>query len=139
METVTARSEDFTRQSYTHPFLRSSSHQSHLRSFYFQIEAVTEGFQTNFTAKQILSELLNVTLPNVNSTQKSPEIFGGDLVIAVNVLVKVADYNAEQGNVSNEEDVKNFVQVASNLLEPVNRLTWQELENVSLVYVPLTL
>ncbi|XP_058959688.2 uncharacterized protein [Pocillopora verrucosa] len=95
-----------------------------------EIEAVTEGFQTNFTAKQILSELLNVTLPSVNSTQKSPEIFGGDLVIAVNVLVKVADYNAEQGNVSNEEDVKNFVQVASNLLEPVNRVTWQELENL---------
>lgn len=61
------------------------------------------------------------------------------MVIAVNVLVKVADYNAKQGNVSNEEDVKNFVQVASNLLEPVNRVTWQELENVSLVYVPLTL
>ena len=61
------------------------------------------------------------------------------MVIAVNVLVKVADYNAEQGNVSNEEDVKNFVQVASNLLEPVNRVTWQELEKVSLVYVPLTL
>ena len=57
----------------------------------------------------------------------------------MNVLVKVADYNAEQGNVSNEEDVKNFVQVASNLLEPVNRVTWQELEKVSLVYVPLTL
>lgn len=56
----------------------------------------------------------------------------------MNVLVKVADYNAKQGNVSNEEDVKNFVQVASNLLEPVNRVTWQELENVSLVYVPLT-
>ena len=61
------------------------------------------------------------------------------MVIAVNVLVKVADYNAKQGNVSNEEDVKNFVQVASNLLEPVNRVTWQELEKVSLVYVPLTL
>lgn len=56
----------------------------------------------------------------------------------MNVLVKVADYNAKQGNVSNEEDVKNFVQVASNLLEPVNRVTWQELENVSLLYVPLT-
>ena len=49
----------------------------------------------------------------------------------MNVLVKVADYNAEQGNVSEEKAVKSFVQVASNLLEPINRVTWQELENVS--------
>ena len=97
----------------------------------FQVEAVTEGFQTNFTAKQILSELVNATQSNANNTQRSPEIFGGDLVIAVNVLVKVADYNAEQGNVSEEKAVKSFVQVASNLLEPINRVTWQELENVS--------
>ncbi|XP_022786826.1 adhesion G protein-coupled receptor L3-like isoform X1 [Stylophora pistillata] len=95
-----------------------------------EVEAVTEGFQTNFTAKQILSELVNATQSNANNTQRSPEIFGGDLVIAVNVLVKVADYNAEQGNVSEEKAVKSFVQVASNLLEPINRVTWQELENL---------
>lgn len=97
------------------------------------MEAITESFQSNFTAQQILLELVNVTQPVENSTKRAPEVFGGDLVIAVNVLVQVADYNAEQGNVSTEQDVENFAEVTSNLLEPVNTITWQELENVSTV------
>ena len=58
-------------------------------------------------------------------------MFGGDLVLAVGVLVTLADYNSKRGNVSTEEDTENFVQVASNLLESTNLITWLELEKVS--------
>ena len=74
---------------------------------------------------------MNLTQPVENNTQRSPEIFGGDLVIAVDILVTLADFNAQQGNVSTEEDVENFAQVSSNLLEPTNRIIWQELDQVS--------
>ena len=70
-----------------------------------------------------------------NDTKRPPEIFGGDLVIAVEILVTLADYNAKQGNVSAEEDTGNFAQVASSLLETTNRITWQELERVSISLV----
>ena len=50
---------------------------------------------------------------------------------AVDVLITLADYNSKQGNVSTEEDTENFAQVASNLLESSNLITWLELEKVS--------
>ncbi|XP_078361558.1 adhesion G protein-coupled receptor B2-like [Oculina patagonica] len=97
-----------------------------------EIEAITEGFQSNSTAQQVLSELVNSTRPlPENDTKRPPEIFGGDLVIAVKILVTLADLNAKRGNVSTEEDTKNFAQVASNLLESTNRITWQELEKLN--------
>ena len=54
------------------------------------------------------------------------------MVIAVDILVTLADFNTLEGNVSTEEDVENFAQVSSNLLEPTNRITWQELDQVSI-------
>ena len=67
-----------------------------------------------------------------NNTQRPSEIFGGDLVIAVEILVTLADFNTKEGNLSTEEDVVNFAEVSSNLLEPTNRITWQELDQVSI-------
>lgn len=54
------------------------------------------------------------------------------MVIAVDILVTLAEFNTLEGNVSTEEDVENFAQVSSNLLEPTNRITWQELDLVSI-------
>lgn len=101
-------------------------------AFLFKIEAITEGFQSNTTAQQVLSQLVNFTQSVENNTQRPPEIFGGDLVIAVEILVTLAEFNDKQGNVSTEEDVENFAEVSSNLLEPTNRITWQELDEVSI-------
>ena len=101
-------------------------------AFLFKIEAITGGFQSNTTAQQVLSQLANITQPVENNTQRPAEIFGGDLVIAVDILVTLADFNTRQGNVSTDEDVENFAQVSSNLLEPTNRITWQELDQVSI-------
>ena len=103
-----------------------------MSAFLFKIDAITGGFQSNTTAQQVLSQLANITQPVENNTQRPPEIFGGDLVIAVDILVTLADFNSQQGNVSTEEDVENFAQVSSNLLEPTNRITWQELDQVSI-------
>lgn len=93
-----------------------------------EIEAVTEGFQTDFTAQQVLSSLVNVSQPVANNSRRPNEIYGGDLVISVNILVRLADYNSNQGNVSSAEDVNNYAQVASNLLDSTNSRTWQKLE-----------
>ncbi|KAJ7311620.1 Brain-specific angiogenesis inhibitor 3, partial [Desmophyllum pertusum] len=95
-----------------------------------EIEAITGGFQSNITAQQVLSKLANATQPVTNNTKRPTEIFGGDLGIAVDILVSLANFNTKQGNVSTEEDVENFAEVASNLLESTNRITWQELEKV---------
>lgn len=54
------------------------------------------------------------------------------MVIAVEILVTLADFNTKQGNVSTEQDVENYAIVSSNLLEPANRITWQELDQVSI-------
>ena len=105
-----------------------------------QIEAITEGFESNTTARQVLSQLVNATKPvPENDTKRPPEIFGGDLVIAVDVLVTLAGYNSKQGNVSTEEDTENFAQVASNLLESTNRVSWLELEKVGFCLANSTL
>ena len=53
------------------------------------------------------------------------------MVIAVDILVQIAKYNDYQGNVSSTEDFRNYAQVASNLLDPVNSRTWEELNKVS--------
>ena len=54
------------------------------------------------------------------------------MVIAVEILVTLADFNTKQGNVSTAQDVENYAIVSSNLLEPANRITWQQLDQVSI-------
>ena len=71
------------------------------------------------------------TQPITNDTKRPSEIDKGDLLIAVNILLTLAEYNnASQGNISSEEDVHNFATVVSNLLDPGNTITWQNLEQV---------
>lgn len=98
---------------------------------FFQTEAIIGGFKTDLTAQQVLSLLANFSRPVSNNFRRPNEIYGGDLVIAVNILLRLADYNSNQGSVSSAEDVNNYVQVASNLLDSVNSKTWQNLERVS--------
>lgn len=99
-----------------------------------QIEAVTGGFQSDLRAQEVLSQLVNASEPVTNNSRRPTEIYGGDLVIAVNILVGLADYNSDQGNVSSAADVNNYAQVASNLLDSANSKTWQKLENVSFIF-----
>ncbi|CAH3016664.1 unnamed protein product, partial [Porites evermanni] len=91
-------------------------------------EAIIGGFKTDLTAQQVLSLLANFSRPVSDNFRRPNEIYGGDLVIAVNILLRLADYNSNQGSVSSAEDVNNYVQVASNLLDSVNSKTWQDLE-----------
>ena len=97
----------------------------------FQTEAITEGFETDFTAKQVLSQLANISEPVSDDSSRPNEIYGRDLSISVDILARLADYNSNQGNVSSTKDVKNYAQVASNLLDLTNSKTWQNLERVS--------
>ena len=98
------------------------------------MESIMEGFQSDINAQQVLSQLANVSQPIKNNSERPSRIYGGDLVIAVDILVKLAKYNGNQGNVSSAEDFKNYAQVASNLLESTNSRTWKELEKVSLLF-----
>ncbi|XP_068738151.1 uncharacterized protein, partial [Montipora capricornis] len=71
--------------------------------------------------------------PNNKNVTRPTEIYGGDLLIAVDILVQLAEYNnASQGSISSEEHVKDLSQVVSNLLEPENALTWLGLEQEGL-------
>ena len=94
------------------------------------MNAIVGGFQSELNAEQVLSQLTNATQPIKNSLVRPPQIYGRDLVIAVKILVQIAEYNGYQGNVSSTEDFDNYAQVASNLLDPVNSRTWKELEKV---------
>lgn len=75
--------------------------------------------------------MVNASQPVTNSSTRPTEIYGGDLVIAVNILLKLADYNSNQGNLSSADDVDNYAQVASNVLDSSNSRTWQNLDEVS--------
>lgn len=93
-----------------------------------ETEAITEGFETDVTAKQILLQLANVSEPVSDNSTRPNEIYGRDLSISVDILARLADYNSNQGNVSSTKDVNNYAQVASNLLDLTNSKTWQNLE-----------
>ena len=99
---------------------------------YSQLEAIIGGYQPNTSVGEFLSRLVTATQPITNDTTRRPsEISSGDLLIAVNILVTLAEYNnASQGNISSEEDVHNLATVVSNLLDPGNAITWQNLEQV---------
>ena len=91
------------------------------------------GLHSDLSVGQVLSKLFSVTQPRYNSSSRPAQIYGGDLIIAMDILFQVAEYNARFGNVSSKEDFQNYVKVASNLLEPVNRRTWIDLDKVSLL------
>ncbi|XP_067032059.1 uncharacterized protein [Acropora muricata] len=94
-----------------------------------EVEAITRGYQSNTRFREVLSGLVNATQPITNDTTRPSQIYGGDLLVSVKILVRLAEYNnASQGNISSEEDVHNFVTVVSNLLDPGNTITWQNLE-----------
>ena len=88
------------------------------------------GFRSRLNAKQVLSRLANASQPIKNNFVRPSRIYGGDLVIAVDILAKMAEYNGNQGNVSSAEDFENYAKVASGLLESTNSRTWKELEKV---------
>ena len=94
-----------------------------------------KGNQLDLNVHQVLSQLANTSAyqQTSNSTTRPPQIYGKDLVTAVDILHKIAEYNGNYGNVSSTEHLKSFAQVASNLLESTNSKTWKELEKVRAV------
>ena len=98
---------------------------------YSQLEAIRGGYQSNTSVGEVLSGLVSATQPITNDTTRPSEIYCGDLLVSLNILVTLAEYNnATQGNISSEEDVNNLATVVSNLLDPGNAITWQNLEQV---------
>lgn len=93
--------------------------------------AILNGFGSELNAQQVLSQLANASQPTKDDFLRSPEIYKKDLIIAVDILVKLAEYNVNTANVSSTEDVENYAQVASNLLDLKNKKTWNELDKVS--------
>ena len=80
-----------------------------------------------------MAQLVNLTNPITKNVSRPTEIYGGDLLIAVEILVLLEKYNNKsQGNISSEEHVNDFALVVSNLLETENTVTWLGLERVSL-------
>ena len=95
------------------------------------MHAIMDGLHPDLNVGQVLLKLFNFTQPRNNSSSRPAQIYGGDLIIAMNILSQTAEYNARFGNVSSKENLQNYVQVASNLMEPVNRGTWVDLDRVS--------
>ncbi|KAK2547207.1 Adhesion G protein-coupled receptor L3 [Acropora cervicornis] len=94
-----------------------------------ELEAIIGGNQSDTSVGEFLSRVVIATQPITNDTTRPSEIDKGDLLIAVNILLTLAEYNnASQGNISSEEDVHNLATVVSNLLDPGNAITWQKLE-----------
>ena len=95
---------------------------------YSQLEAIIGGNQSDTSVGEFLSRVVIATQPVTNNTTRP-----SDLLIAVNILLTLAEYNnASQGNISSEEDVHNLATVVSNLLDPGNTITWQNLSRWSL-------
>jgi len=94
----------------------------------YTMEAIVGGFQSDLNAQQVLAQLANASRPKKDDSERPPQLYGGDLMIAVDILAKMAQYNAIQGSVSSTEDLTNYAKVASNLLDSTNNRTWKELE-----------
>lgn len=108
---------------------------SHLVLFFLllfcliKMKAIVAGLETNLTAQDVLWELSIATQSIQNNPSRPLQIYGGDLVIAVDILVEIS---IDSKNVTSRDDFKNFAHVASNLLETTNSRTWKELKKVSM-------
>ena len=91
------------------------------------MRSIMGGLHSELNVKQVLSMLSNVTKPRNSSSVRPAQIYGGDLIKTLDILFQIAEYNAKFGNVSSKDDFRNYVQVGSNLMEPVNRGTWMDL------------
>ena len=94
------------------------------------MHAIMGGLHSDLNAGQVLSKLFNITKPRINSSSRPAQIYGGDLIIAMDILFQTAKDNNRSGNFSSREDFQTYVEVASNLMEPVNRGTWMDLDKV---------
>ena len=92
------------------------------------MNAIASG-SSNLTVPQVLAQLKNATKPIINSPERPSQIYGRDLIAAVEILAEIAEYSKHR-NVSSKEDFQNIAHVASNLLEPVNSRTWMALDKV---------
>ena len=100
---------------------------------YSQLKLLTEdGFWLSFPRfGNVLSRFVNLTQPITNDTTRPSEIYGGDLLRSVNMLVTLAEYNsANQGRISSEGNDLKVATAVSNLLDTGNAITWQNLEEV---------
>ena len=92
------------------------------------MNAIASG-SSNLTVPQVLAQLKNATKPIINSPKRPSQIYGRDLIAAVEILAQITEYSKHR-NVSSREDFQNIAHVASNLLEPVNSRTWMALDKV---------
>ena len=94
-----------------------------------------KGNQSDLKVHRVLSQLVKASAyqQTSNTTTRPPQIYGKDLVMAVDILRKIAEYNNNYGTVSTTEHLNSFAQAASNLLESTNSKTWKELEKVRAV------
>ncbi|XP_068720454.1 uncharacterized protein [Montipora capricornis] len=91
------------------------------------MDAILNGGSPGNNVHTILSDLEDaLRLKTANNSSRLQRIFGGDLIMSVDILSKIAKYNRIHGNVSSEENFKRFAQAASHLLEKKNSQTWTE-------------
>ena len=91
------------------------------------MDAILNGGSPGNNVHTILSDLEDaLRLKTANNSSRPQRIFGGDLILSVDILSKIAEYNRIHGNVSPEENFKKFAQAASHLLEKKNSQTWTE-------------
>lgn len=95
------------------------------------MDAILDNRTSGMNVNEVLSNLESTLRPVASKPNYSQRINGGDLIMAVDMLSKIAKYNQQHGSVSSALDVKKFAQVANSLLEANNRQTWQELDEVS--------
>ena len=100
------------------------------------MDAILNGGSPGNNVHTILSDLEDtLRLKAVKNSSRLQRIFGGDLIISVDILSKIAEYNRIHGNVSSPRNFKKFAQAASHLLEKKNSQTWTECYDVSEVLI----
>lgn len=70
------------------------------------MKAIVAGLETNLTAQDVLWELSIATDQSIQNNPSRPlQIYGGDLVIAVDILVEIS---IDSKNVTSRDDFKNL-------------------------------
>lgn len=89
-----------------------------------QAEAIVSDYKPSFNLSGLLQELKNVTKA---SPSEPKGLNGGDLEMTVRILDILVN-NSKVDNTT-DNDQQNFMEICSNILEPVNAKPWIQFEN----------
>ena len=81
-------------------------------------------FPQEKNASEVMTELNNITTPQVNKTLTETV-----LMTSLHTLLRLVDFQTANGNNTSEMNFTSVYKIASNLLDSANKATWGEIDS----------